>query len=411
MASEMSKNGVKVSDEEVTSHQRDQGTGGAEGEEQTEALARQSSILALTLDELQNSLCESGRNFGSMNMDEFMNNIWNAEEFQAATGACAAAAAQMDMEVDAVAGAGGIGGAGDAGGSGLCRQGSFALPQPLCRKTVEEVWAEINKEAPAHAAHAQAAQALPQPPVQPPAVNGGGIAENDRQGTLGEMTLEQFLVKAGVVRGSLGGGQAPPMPVGMVHGPMHPMQQGQHQQPGPLMYQVAPVNAMYPGMGDGMGFVPNGYTGMAVVPPPAPSQGGVGIVSPGSSDGRSAMTQADAMNCIGSGAMVMENGAARKRPAPEDRPGEKSVERRHRRMIKNRESAARSRARKQAYTVELEAELNELKEENARLKAEETTILLAKKQMLLEKMMEQSKENAKAKKGGARPRRSGSCIW
>jgi ABA responsive element binding factor len=111
---------------------------------------------------------------------------------------------------------------------------------------------------------------------------------------------------------------------------------------------------------------------------------------------------------MGSGAMMMENGA-RKRCAPEDRPGEKSVERRHRRMIKNRESAARSRARKQvsvvllvnyslfvqcqfwhgadragdthsvvlmlqAYTVELEAELNHLKEENARLKAEEVLI-------------------------------------
>jgi small neutral amino acid transporter SnatA (MarC family) len=52
MASEMSKNGVKVSDEEVTSHQRDQSTGGAEGgdcEDQTAPLARQSSILALTL--------------------------------------------------------------------------------------------------------------------------------------------------------------------------------------------------------------------------------------------------------------------------------------------------------------------------------------------------------------------------
>ncbi|CAN6832564.1 unnamed protein product, partial [Brassica oleracea] len=47
---------------------------------------------------------------------------------------------------------------------------------------------------------------------------------------------------------------------------------------------------------------------------------------------------------------------------------EKVVERRQRRMIKNRESAARSRARKQAYTVELEAELNQLKEENAQLK-------------------------------------------
>ena len=332
MASEMSKN-VKVSDEEVTSHQREESIDGGDGEEQT----AQSSILALTLDELQSSMCEPGRNFGSMNMDEFMNNIWNAEEFQAATGACPA----PEMEVAAVAGAGGIGGAGDAGGSGLCRQGSFSLPPPLSRKTVEEVWAEINKEAPAHAAHAQAAQALPQPPVQPPVGSGGGIAANDRQGTLGEMTLEQFLVKAGVVRGSVGGGQATPMPVGMVHGPMNPM-----QQPGPVMYQVAPVNAMYPGMGDGMGFVPSGYGGMAVVPPPASSQGGVGIVSPGSSDGRSAMTQADMMNCMGSGAMMIENGA-RKRGAPEDRPCEKSVERRHRRMIKNRESAARSRARKQ----------------------------------------------------------------
>ncbi|CAM0883674.1 unnamed protein product [Alopecurus aequalis] len=400
MASEMSKS-VKVSDEEVTSHQRDEsmdGVSGGDGEEHKAPLARQSSILALTLDELQSSLCEPGRNFGSMNMDEFMSNIWNAEEFQAATGACAA----PEMEVAAVAGAGGIGGAGDAGGSGMCRQGSFSLPPPLCRKTVEEVWAEINKEAPAHAAHAQAAQALPQPPVQPLVGNGGGVAADDRQGTLGEMTLEQFLVKAGVVRGSLGGGQAPPMPVGMVHGPM--------QQPGPIMYQVAPVNAMYPGMGDGRGFVPNGYGGMAVVPPPPPSQGGVGIVSPGSSDGRSAMTQADMMNSMGSGAMVIENGG-RKRCAPDDRSCEKSVERRHRRMIKNRESAARSRARKHAYTVELEAELNQLKEENARLKAEETKILLAKKQMLVERMIEQSKENAKAKKSGARPRRSGSCIW
>ncbi|KAI5072754.1 hypothetical protein GOP47_0012860 [Adiantum capillus-veneris] len=47
---------------------------------------------------------------------------------------------------------------------------------------------------------------------------------------------------------------------------------------------------------------------------------------------------------------------------------EKVVERRQRRMIKNRESAARSRARKQAYTVELEAEVLQLKEENMRLR-------------------------------------------
>ncbi|KAL6560206.1 Alpha-L-arabinofuranosidase [Orobanche hederae] len=49
-------------------------------------------------------------------------------------------------------------------------------------------------------------------------------------------------------------------------------------------------------------------------------------------------------------------------------PLEKGVERRQRRMIKNRESAARSRARKQAYTDELQAEVEELKAEHKELK-------------------------------------------
>ncbi|KAI3740661.1 hypothetical protein L2E82_31131 [Cichorium intybus] len=46
---------------------------------------------------------------------------------------------------------------------------------------------------------------------------------------------------------------------------------------------------------------------------------------------------------------------------------EKVVERRRRRMIKNRESAARSRARKQVYTLELEAKVAKLKEFNHEL--------------------------------------------
>ncbi|KAG6647188.1 hypothetical protein CIPAW_07G061800 [Carya illinoinensis] len=43
-------------------------------------------------------------------------------------------------------------------------------------------------------------------------------------------------------------------------------------------------------------------------------------------------------------------------------------------MIKNRESAARSRARKQAYTNELELEVAHLMEENARLKKQQEQI-------------------------------------
>ncbi|KAG2593098.1 bZIP transcription factor ABI5 homolog [Panicum virgatum] len=400
MASEMSKN-VKVLDEqEVTSHQRgDQGVGarpgGAAAEDQAQAdqLARQASIMSLTLEELQSSLCEPGRNFGSMNMDEFVANIWNAEEFQAATGGCKQDAAEQE------AAATGVGG---NGGSGLVRQGSFALPPPLSRKTVEEVWAEIN-QGPADAG----AHPAPQAVVQPQA-GSGGVAASGRQVTLGEMTLEDFLVKAGVVRGAFaaGYGQA----VGMVPAaPMGHMPQGQLA--APMMYQVAPANAVFPVMGDGMGY-PNGYPGaMAVVPPPPPSQCVAPAVSPGSSDGMSAMTKAEMMSCIGNGGMVRNGGGARKRDFPEDGCTEKTVERRQRRMIKNRESAARSRARKQAYTVELEAELNHLKEENARLKAEENTILLSKKKMLVEKMIEQARENVSAKKSGRGLRRCGSAKW
>ncbi|URD87834.1 bZIP transcription factor [Musa troglodytarum] len=54
------------------------------------------------------------------------------------------------------------------------------------------------------------------------------------------------------------------------------------------------------------------------------------------------------------------------------------VDRRLQRLIKNRESAARSRARKQAYTNELELEVSHLKEENAKLKKQyvEATLLV-----------------------------------
>lgn len=50
-------------------------------------------------------------------------------------------------------------------------------------------------------------------------------------------------------------------------------------------------------------------------------------------------------------------------------------------MIKNRESAARSRARKQAYTQELEIEIANLLEENARLRKQQEELLAANTQV------------------------------
>ncbi|OMO75491.1 hypothetical protein COLO4_26108 [Corchorus olitorius] len=68
-----------------------------------------------------------------------------------------------------------------------------------------------------------------------------------------------------------------------------------------------------------------------------------------------------------------------KRRAQEN--NDNSGDRRHKRMMKNRESAARSRARKQAYTNELELEVAHLIEENAKLKRQQEKLLTAPPQL------------------------------
>jgi ABA responsive element binding factor len=88
------------------------------------------------------------------------------------------------------------------------------------------------------------------------------------------------------------------------------------------------------------------------------------------------------------------DGPFRGRKRGPDGPVEKVVERRQRRMIKNRESAARSRARKQAYTVELEAEVNQLKEENSRLRKQQDDSAEWRKKQLMEMMKLASKSMA-----------------
>ncbi|KAJ0587451.1 putative plant bZIP transcription factor [Helianthus annuus] len=124
-------------------------------------LARQGSIYSLTFDELQNTMGSSiGKDFGSMNMDELLKSIWNAEEVQT-TGNNAANGVQE-------------GGGGDGGGV-IQRQGSLTLPRTLSQKTVDEVWKDISKE-----------------------FNGFGQPNlPQRQQTLGEMTLEEFWSKRG----------------------------------------------------------------------------------------------------------------------------------------------------------------------------------------------------------------------
>lgn len=70
-------------------------------------------------------------------------------------------------------------------------------------------------------------------------------------------------------------------------------------------------------------------------------------------------------------AVQPSHGGRGKRKAVQEVVVDRATQQKQRRMIKNRESAARSRERKQAYTVELESLVTILEEENARLLKEE----------------------------------------
>lgn len=212
----------------VTQAMASQGIGTGMG-----SLSRQSSIYSLTLNEVQTYL---GEPLQSMNLDELLRNVFSE------TGD----SQQLRFE---------------RGPTAINRQGSVNMPSSLSKKTVDEVWRDI------------------QPTVQ-------------RQSSLGEMTLEDFLSKAGVAGGYVG-----------------PLQQA--------------------------GFV-GGYLGR-----PVPR-------SVGASTGP--ILDVVYREGVGSTTAVSPVTPARKRAVAtvEDVVG-KTVERRQKRMIKNRESAARSRARKQVY--------------------------------------------------------------
>ncbi|KAG2317589.1 hypothetical protein Bca52824_020711 [Brassica carinata] len=159
------------------------GGGGGEGSNQMKPadtaypLARQSSLYSLTFDELQSTLGGPGKDFGSMNMDELLKSIWTAEEAQA-----------MTMNSSAVAGAA-TAVAQPGGGIPLQRQGSLTLPRTISQKTVDEVWKCLFTKDGNNGNMVGS--------------SGGGGGESNapqRQQTLGEITLEEFLFRAGVVR-------------------------------------------------------------------------------------------------------------------------------------------------------------------------------------------------------------------
>ncbi|KAL2894254.1 G-box-binding factor 4 [Bienertia sinuspersici] len=91
----------------------------------------------------------------------------------------------------------------------------------------------------------------------------------------------------------------------------------------------------------------------------------------------------------GCGGMEMLGGGVRgkRRGGPILEPLDKAAQQRQRRMIKNRESAARSRERKQAYQVELESLARKLEEENEQLLREKAERTKERLQQLMEKVV------------------------
>lgn len=452
------------------------------------SLARQASIYSLTLEEFQNSLGEPRKNFGSMNMEELLKNIWTAEEGQAMAAAMSAAEGTATGNL--------------ASQASLQRQGSLTLPRTLSRKTVDEVWRDLYRENTYGNGNGNGNG------------NVNGQVNAQRQATFGEITLEDFLVKAGVVRedstepyGRLGNGQfggfggnsmernedrlgisnalalgfsergvsngevinngaqgtaslslspsnnalsnqavldainletlkASQQQTGWLNNhyrpstvqqqqQQHHQQLLQHQQQQQMADAAAAIyassvkrqgNGTMMGQGNGalMGSPLGGGLGLSPTMGGGIGNGlqgglGVGLVGLGATALTiGAASPANQLSSDGMGNSHGDNSTVSPIPYGLDvsvrgrkrgGPVEKVVERRQRRMIKNRESAARSRARKQAYTVELEAEVTELKEENKQLRKKQAEMAGLLKKQIIEMMAPSISQRLKTKTG------------
>lgn len=288
--------------------------GGGEGQQvQLQTLARQGSLYSLTLNEVQSQL---GEPLHSMNLDELLKNILPA-------GGGDQPPVVVDLESPSPQ---------PASGSGLRRQGSVTITRALSKKTVDEVWRDIQR-----------------------CLEDKGSSDERRVGperelTLGEMTLEDFLVRAGVVvegpekdrNGNVRSTGSSDALVGAQGYPqgVHWLQQ-YHQVPS-LQQQQLPPNQR-PSQQQQQHV-------MAVYAPNRPVAHPLGVGVGSMLDAGCSETQLTMSSPTMMGDLSDTQTPGRKRIASGDM-AEKTVERRQKRMIKNRESAARSRARKQVSFI------------------------------------------------------------
>ncbi|CAN4125633.1 unnamed protein product [Withania somnifera] len=296
----------------VTRGMRSQEGGNSVKEAKSNALARQGSVYSLTLDEVRNQLGNCGKPLNCMNLDEFVKTVWTIEANQELRG-------------------------NDFGtvqhGASLHCQSNITMSMDLSKKTVDEVWQDIQ---------------------QGVKIDNVDKRSQERQLTLGEITLEDFLVKAGVIAESTRGKRISDLVSGVDSMPVTQQAQWPHFQI-PAMQKVPEQQQQQQ------------QNILPVFMPGHPVQQPLPVVANPIMDAANHDTQVTMSPAHITETLSDTQTSERKRVASDD-VIESSAERRQKRMIKNRESAARSRARKQAYTHELENKVSRLEEENARLK-------------------------------------------
>ncbi|KAK8628531.1 hypothetical protein V6N13_009118 [Hibiscus sabdariffa] len=265
------------------------------------------SLYNLTFDEVQSQLGKIGKPLNAMNLDELLRSLIAVEESSSSS-------------------------------SSSFFLGNVNLNGTLSKKTVDEVWKEIVSHGRGNAN-----------PMDNQIVQ--------HQLTLGKTTLEDFLVRAGVINTGIQEGDLNPQQF-MAIDPMAVVS----QQADWLQFQMAAVQAQQQQQ---MTMMDSNFN----VPESVYENQ---VVDVGYHENQLAITMPiPAMSATSSESQPT---AARKHRYSDVM--EKTIERRQKRMIKNRESAARSRARKQAYTNQLEHEVDQLKKMNGWLKRQKETEML-----------------------------------
>ncbi|XP_074341874.1 protein ABSCISIC ACID-INSENSITIVE 5-like [Apium graveolens] len=279
-----------------------------------------------------NTLTTDGKSFGSMNLEEFINSIWTEEEAQAQNANSVVPTAEASSSLNNMNPQYHFGQTPN-GSSDIARQMSLTRP---------------------------GSQSVPAPSCQK-------IVDVSREPSDGEMTFYEFLVKIGVLREEGAIAQIPP-----------PRLLYQLHPPAPPFFQPRPAPPLLPR--------PQLPYGSVDVPTPfgpqATSFYGVASGVRGSENiGEMGAVSLDEIGLNNRGQKRIIEG-----------PSEMMIERYEKKLIRNREAATKSRAKKQARTREFEAQLNHLKQENSCLA----------ERLQLETKKNEAQKKAKEKRGTLR---------